>query len=63
MRKIKRQIYFYDIELQTYDKETNSYVLSKDFKKDIQELFCSFDKMQLMIIILKVNLLMQMILV
>lgn len=45
MRKIKRQIYFYDIELQTYDKETNSYVLSKDFKKDIQELFCSFDKM------------------
>lgn len=45
MRKIKRQIYFYDIELQTYDKETSSYVLSKDFKKDIQELFCSFDKM------------------
>ena len=45
MRKIKRQIYFYDIELQTYDKETNSYVLSKNFKKDIQELFCSFDKM------------------
>lgn len=45
MRKIKRQIYFYDIELQTYDKETNSYVLSKDFKKDIKELFCSFDKM------------------
>lgn len=45
MRKIKRQIYFYDIELQTYDKEINSYVLSKDFKKDIQELFCSFDKL------------------
>ena len=45
MRKIKRQIYFYDIELQTYDKEKNSFVLSKDFKKDIQELFCSFEKL------------------
>lgn len=45
MRKIKRQIYFYDIELQTYDKEKNSFLLSKDFKKDIQELFCSFEKL------------------
>lgn len=45
MRKIKRQIYFYDIELQTYDKEKNFFLLSKDFKKDIQELFCSFEKL------------------
>lgn len=43
MRKIKRQIYFYDIELQKYIEDNNTFINSKDFKKDITELFKSFE--------------------
>lgn len=42
MRKITRQLYFYDVKLATYTKE-NGFVDSKDFKNDMQNLFKSFN--------------------
>ena len=42
MRKINRQIYFYEVELQKYSKEENSYLISKNYKEDMKELFGKF---------------------
>ncbi len=42
MKKIRRQIYFYEVELQKYIKEENSYVISKNYKEDMKELFGKF---------------------
>ncbi len=42
MRKISRQIYFYEVELQKYSKEDNSYIISKNYKEDMKDLFGKF---------------------
>lgn len=42
MRKINRQIYFYEVELQKYNKENSSYEISKNYKEDMKELFGKF---------------------
>ncbi len=44
MRKINRQIYFYEVELQKYNKENNSFEQSKEYRKDMRDLFEEFKK-------------------
>lgn len=45
MKKIKRQIYFYEIELQKHSKEKDSFILSNKFNTDMQELFNYFKEL------------------
>ncbi len=42
MKKIKRQIYFYEVELQKYSKKDNSFLFSKQYKEDMKTLFEKF---------------------
>ena len=43
MRKVERQIYFYEVELQKYSKENNSYYCSNNFVQDLKDLFEKFE--------------------
>lgn len=45
MKKIKRQIYFYEVELQKYSKEDDSFIFSKQYKEDMKVLFEQFNNL------------------
>lgn len=45
MRRIERQIYYYEVVLEKYDKEKNSFPISNDYKNDLKDLFLKFEKL------------------
>lgn len=42
MRKINREIYFYEVVLEKYDDDTNSFKISENYREDIKDLFNIF---------------------
>ena len=45
MRKIIRQIYFYEVELRKYSKKEKAFVISKNYKEDMKDLFGKFKEL------------------